>query len=397
MSANVTILLVSADPKLRREVDSALGALEDISAVVHQASEVRQGLEMLRGRRPTLALIEMGRDLRPLELFAEEAAHASHETAVAAVFSAEVFGHDISESAVLIAALRAGVRDFLRRPLSTADLGQLLDRLVKPAPAGPAHIGAITAFMSNKGGVGKSTLAINTACGLATRHPGRVLMIDASLQLGVTSAMLDLKPATSLTDAVRERDRLDETLLRQLAVPHPCGLHLLTAPADAVEAAQVTDEVMARVLTLGRRAYDHVIVDCFPLLDGVMIAILDLCDRAYLVLESVVPTVLGAAKLLQVLETLGFPAERQRVIINRYSSFAGNLKPEDVSARLQRSIDHVIPYQKKLLIAANLGKPYILTASGWFSRFVPALWKLVDEVEAIKPVGRPARATRPTK
>ena len=63
-------------------------------------------------------------------------------------------------------------------------------------------------------------------------------------------AMLDLKPATSLTDAFRERDRLDETLLRQLAVPHSCGLHLLAAPPDAVEAAQVSDEVIARVLTL---------------------------------------------------------------------------------------------------------------------------------------------------
>ena len=44
--------------------------------------------------------------------------------------------------------------------------------------------------------------------------------------------LLDLRPETSLTDAVRERDRLDETLIRRLATPHECGLHLLAAPAD---------------------------------------------------------------------------------------------------------------------------------------------------------------------
>ena len=62
---------------------------------------------------------------------------ASPGTVVAAVFSADVFGPDVSESAVIIAALRAGVKDFLRRPLSSADLGQLIDRLTRRAILAP--------------------------------------------------------------------------------------------------------------------------------------------------------------------------------------------------------------------------------------------------------------------
>ena len=117
--------------------------------------------------------------------------------------------------------------------------------------------------------------------------------------MGVCATMLDLKPVTTMTDAYHERDRLDETLLRQLATPHASGLHLLAAPADAVEAAYIDDEVMSRILTLARRTYDYVIVDSFPMLDRVMMAVLDLSDQAYIVLESVVPTVLGGAKLLE--------------------------------------------------------------------------------------------------
>src|SRR5262249_20610635 len=142
----------------------------------------------------------------------------------------------------------------------------------------------------------------NVACGLAQRHPEQVLLIDASIQMGVAAALLDLKPATTLTDAIRERDRLDETLLRQVAVPHSSGLHLLAAPADAVEAAEIDDEAMSRILTLARRAYDFVFVDTFPMLDQVMMAVLDVSDRAYIVLESVVPTVLGIVRLLRLLE-----------------------------------------------------------------------------------------------
>jgi pilus assembly protein CpaE len=392
VTVSLQILIVGPDPQLRREFDAALAGLADTSAVVHAVTDFRQGAEVARGRRPDLAVVEMGKDLRPLTTFAAEVSTSSPETVVAAAFSPALFGHEVSESAVLITALRAGVRDFLRRPLSSADLEQLLSRLGAPSVQGPAAIGTVTCFISNKGGVGKSTLAVNTACALAERSPGRVLLVDASLQMGVCAALLDLRPTTTLTDACQERDRLDSTLVRQLATVHETGLHLLAAPADAVEASAVDDEVMARVLTLGRRAYDHVLVDSFPLLDRVMMTVLDVSDREFVLLESLVPTVLGAVKLLQVLQTLGFPADRQRLILNRYERFGGNLTPDDVARRLGRPVDHVIPYQKQLLTAANVGRPYILDASRLFSRFRPAVLRLADDIEGLQPSGRTARA-----
>ena len=163
-------------------------------------------------------------------------------------------------------------------------------------------MGRVVCFVSNKGGVGKSTTAVNAACGLALRHPGRVLLVDASLQMGVGASLLDLTPATSLLDVVREADRLDEILLRQLAAPHSSGLHLLAAPDDAVAASEIDDEIISRLVTLARRTYDFVIVDTFPMLDRAMVAVLDHSDRAYVVLENVVPTVLGGVKFLQVLK-----------------------------------------------------------------------------------------------
>ena len=77
---------------------------------------------------------------------------------------------------------------------------------------------ASASFLSNKGGVGKSTLAVNVATALALKHPDDVLLIDTSLQIGSCAMLLDIKPTTSIVDAVRERDRLDETLLRHLTL-----------------------------------------------------------------------------------------------------------------------------------------------------------------------------------
>ena len=247
----------------------------------------------------------MGGDVRPLRAFAEEVAVISPETTVAAVFRPDVFGQNVSESALFIEAIRAGVKDFLRRPVSSSEVADLLRRVERAALLQTGRIGKIVSFVSNKGGVGKSMLAVNAACGLAMRRPGNVLLVDAALQMGNCASLLDLTPTASLIDAARESGRLDETLIRQLAFPHSTGLHLLAAPPDPIEADEVDDEVLTRVLTLARHTYDFVIVDTFPMLDRAMVAVLDLSDRAYVVLENVVPTLLGGVKFVEVLQGLG--------------------------------------------------------------------------------------------
>ncbi len=366
MPVTLNILTVSPDPRFREELDSALASLDDLHPVVHHAGDIRQAVEAARSRRPKLALVEMGSDVRPLQTFAQEASLVSPETTVAAVFRPDVFAPDVPESTILIQALRGGVKDFLRRPVSSNELSELLRRIQRSAVRQASCMGRIVAFVSNKGGVGKSTTAVNAACGLAVRHPQRVLLIDASLQMGVCASLLDLTPATSLSDVVREKDRLDETLIRQLAVSHPCGLHLLAAPAEAVDAADIDDEVMSRILTLARRTYDFVIVDTFPMLDRAIVAVLDLSDRAYVVLENVVPTVLGGVKFLEVLRGLGVSGERQRVVLNRHTNLPGSVSPADVANRLGHSVDHVIPFDKGVVIAANIGQPYVLRPSRFF-------------------------------
>jgi pilus assembly protein CpaE len=386
--ANSQVLLVSSDPKLADELEAALPAAGSIRPVIHQVTDFRQAAEAVRSRRPWMVVAEMGTDLRNLKTLSQEVAAASPETILVAVFRPDVFGPDVSESAVLIEAIRLGVRDFIRRPISNTDLVQLLNRLVNRSENVPRPFGRIVSMISNKGGVGKSTLSVNAATSLAMRHPGRVLLVDASLQMGVCSSMLDLQPTLTLTDAYRQQDRLDELLLRQLATQHPSGLHLLAAPENAVEGVKIDDEVIARVLTLARRAYDYVIVDTFPMLDRVMMAVLDLSDRVYLILENVVPTVLSGAKLIELLDSLNFNASQQQVVLNRYARRPGNLRPIDVATRLGRSVDHVLPFHSRVIASANSGRPFVLDVSR-FSALGRRMQHLVREIE--RPAEQPAQ------
>lgn len=398
MASDTHVLIVGADTRLRDEYTAALPARSDTTPVVHYVADFRRAVEMARSRRPALAVAELTPDLTALRSFADELAVASPETRLIGAFRPEIFIHEASESALLIEALRAGVCDFLRRPISAVDLSQMLNRLRQRALAAPPRLGKQVAFLSNKGGVGKSTLSVNAAVGLARTNPGRVLLVDASLQMGVCAAMLNLQPTLSLTDAAREHARLDEMLLRQLATPHESGLELLAAPADAVESAEVTDEIMSRVLSLARRTYDYVVVDTFPMFDRVVMAVLDQTSEAYVVLENVVPTVLGVDRFLDLLDSIGYPQEKQRLVLNRYSRRHGSLLPRDAEERLDREMFLVVPYDPQLVHAANLGRPY-LAGRHPFSTTARRLWRLVRDIElgTLPRAAGPSPAAEPTE
>ena len=223
------------------------------------------------------------------------------------------------------------------------------------------------------------------------RHPGQVLLVDGSLQLGVCAVMLNFTPQTTIVDAIREKDRLDETLLRELTVTHDCGLSLLAAPNNAAEASEVDEEGIYRVLNLARRTFRYVVVDTFPMLDSVVMAVLDLSRLTYIIMQGTAPNVIGTAKLLPILEGLGCPLERQRLVLNQnYRDFVANLTQAEIEERLVREFDHAFPYQKRLLTSANLGEPYILQANRHFG-FGRSAHGLVDEIEQILPVGNEAK------
>lgn len=384
MSPNLQVLLVGADRSLEEEFSSALGSIPDRQGAIQFAETYREAVDLARRRQPTLIVVEIDREIDQITGLLKDLQELVPQAAIAGTFKPDRLEQWQSESATLIELMRAQMRDFLHRPLSTTELRAVLDRLFSRVPgAGASSYGHVASFMSNKGGVGKSVLAVNVACGLAMRHPDDVLLIDTSLQLGMCAFMLDLKPTTSIVDAIRERERLDRTLLRHLTLRHPCGLRLLAAPADALEAVEVDDEAIARVLNMARRSFQYVVIDTFPMVDTVLMTVLDLTDLAFIVVQGTAPAVAGAARLLPMIDGLGISAARQRVVLNyNYKSFLGDLRPADIGGRLQRHIDYVVPYEKRVLVSMNTGVPPILRASRW-QRFGRAINQVIDEVSGL--------------
>lgn len=378
---NLRVLIVSSDLTLEEEFRSALSGVTDRHDVIHFADTYHAAIEVARRRQPAFVLIELDRDMEEVATLSKDIQELAPGAAIVGAFKPAWLERGPAESTTIIGLLRSQMRDFIRRPLSTTELRAVLDRLVsRPRATSSSAQGRVASFMSNKGGVGKSTLAVNVACGLALRHPDEVVLIDASLQLGTCAFMLDLKPTTSIVDAIRERDRLDRTLLRHLTLRHDSGLRVLAAPVDALESAEVDDEAITRIVNMARRSFQYVIVDTFPMLDSVLMAILDSTDLAFIVVQGTAPAVAGAARLLPTLEGLGLSTPRQRLVVNQnYKPFLGNLRPVDIAERLQRTVDYAVPYETRVLVSMNTGSPPILRARIW-QRFPRVINQMVDEI-----------------
>ncbi|MEO0650970.1 MAG: AAA family ATPase [Planctomycetota bacterium] len=393
MTRRIDIQLVGSE-SLAAEVRAAAEVLDGAQYVVRSEPDFTRGVEAVRDRGPEVCVLDLSTSASVVQAAAEELNRSTPGTLLVAAYRPDQ-GGALEQREEWIALMRAGLRDFLRRPVSARELAEVLERQVQGTRRGGAT-GRLACFASNKGGVGKSTLALNAAVLLAKSHPGRVLLVDASLQLGTCASMLDLDPESTVTDATRELYRLDETLLRTLSLEHRSGLHLLAAPRDASEAAEIDDTSMGRVLAVARRTFDWVIVDTFPLLDGIAMTALDLADRVWVVTTPAVPTLRGTAAYLEVIERLGVPRERIRIALNgAHPSFAGALSDSDVAARLDRPVDERVRHAKGFLISSDQGVPFVERARG-FSGASRALRRIARDIEALptrhsEPVGQEVR------
>jgi pilus assembly protein CpaE len=382
MNSAPKIVIISSETAMQAEFEDALASLSNLSPIIHMARSHREGIEIARSRQPDIIIIEIDNNLEVFKIFAEEIKIVAPNAIIIAVFNSNIFNTEESESNFIIDAFRAGASDFLRRPISRSDLEFVLMHIFRrKTDIKTQQLGKIITFFTNKGGVGKSTISTSVACILARKYPGKILLLDASLQFGICSGLLDLKPVTTLADAAKQFSRLDETLLQELTTPHDSGLYLLAAPFNALEAASIDDDIISRVLTLARRVYEIIIIDTFPMIDRVMMGILDLTDKTYLITESLVPVLHGTRQLLNILDELGYKKDNRRIILNKYSNSLGHLKPQIIIDEMKFKIDYIVPYEKKLTVAANLGEPFVLRNNWLTSKFTKTIKHIADDIE----------------
>jgi pilus assembly protein CpaE len=218
------------------------------------------------------------------------------------------------------------------------------------------------AVFSPKGGVGRTTVAVNLAIAAATELGKSVVLMDGSFQFGDVGVLLNLNPKNkSIADLVPELEQGEPESLDTFVINHSAGVRVLLAPPSPEMAELITPIAVRRVLEALRRQHDLVVVDCTSWFNDTTLAILDAADVVLTMLSLEITSIKNMRLFLEVAEQLGYEHGKVKLVLNRADSSLG-IRVADVENSIGRKVDHTIVSDgRSVVYALNRGVPFFLS------------------------------------
>jgi pilus assembly protein CpaE len=376
MADQIRVLIVDDIQETRDHLTKLLSFETDIE-VVGAAASGSECLSMAIRLQPDVVLMDI--NMPDMDGIAATE-KLSAEVPATAVVMMSVQG----EADYLRRSMLAGAREFLVKPFSsdelTASIRQVYTReqdkqsrlAAAPMAAGPAGgdrasgeggpEGQIIAIFSPKGGVGRTTVAVNMAIAAATELGKSVLLMDGSFQFGDVGVLLNLNPKNkSIADLVPELEAGEPESLDTFIINHSAGIRVLLAPPSPEMAELITPAGVKRVLEALRRGHDLVIVDCTSWFNETTLAILDAADVILTMLSLEITSIKNMRLFLEVAEQLGYEQDKVKLVLNRADSSLG-IRVQDVESSIGRKVDHTIVSDgRSVVYALNRGVPFFLS------------------------------------
>ena len=354
-------VLIAEHNSVRREQLRAALSNDEIET----AGLARDGAETIRlaqALRPDIVLLAA--DLPPSDGFA-----AAELLAVSGLPLETILLCDEDSDLSLRRAMRAGAREVLCRTISSGELCAAVQSvyaasLRRRSPMSAADLkplGQVIAVSGAKGGVGKTTLAVNLAAALSVDTGEPTVLLDLSTQFGDAALLLNLFPRRTLADLVSaDLVDLDAPLLEDHLERHECGLKLLAGASAPLLLDALTPALMGLILRLLRADYKHVILDVPAELTETNRRALALADRVLLIADLFDLMTLANTRLW--LEAV--PLNTVQIVLNRVSP-SNKLQAADVMQTLGRAVETLILNDGKLVPASvNSGMPFTLSHPG---------------------------------
>lgn len=343
-----------------------------------------QPVAWLRRQQPDVALIDL--DVPNAISIMREIATALPQVTMLAVVTPQ----RLSE---LQEALMAGASSFVAFPIEPNQFTATVMRATQETPKqeNRKKRGHMVAVVGLKGGVGRTTLAVNMAIALRQRIDGDVILMEAHHGLSDLAINLNLLSRHTLASLAQESN-VDADLLQGHLQPHASRIKVLAAPPDVSQLVELPIPMWQSILNQLVEMAAYVVVDTSAVADAVLSEVLTHADDIIVVTGPDLASLRSAVVLLQTLDAESNVQGRTHVVLNR-AGVRGGIAEAACAKQVGEPIAISLPDDAALAtFALNRGVPFVLShPRSILSRKVQELVSKLFDVKAVPQVAKEGR------
>lgn len=330
---NSTVFVLDKNENSREIIKSFIENLDFVSEV-KLYDDFTRGYEDIKLAENPVVILDISEDFAGLDEIAGKLKLVTSKIIITSV--------NYSTNTI-IKALRLGAKEFLPKPVLREDLVRVLSMLASISPENEVSQSKIITVYSNKGGIGKTTIAVNLAAELAKVTKDKVALVDLNLQLGDISTFLNLNPPFDVNYVIRRLiDKEENILIKGFEKYKDLSLYVLSDPSYIEQSESITTQQITTLFSALKKVFPYIVVDMSSNIDPISLKILDSSDWIMFTTIVNIPAIRNAQRCLNLFRSRKYPSNKVKIVINRYME-NDEIKIEDIENTLGESVYWKIP------------------------------------------------------
>ena len=262
----------------------------------------------------------------------------------------------------IIKAVRLGAKEIISYPVIKSEFVDVMVRVKKQLSANyqkQNKCRMITVF-SNKGGIGKTSIAANLAYQLAQITKENVALIDLNFQLGDITTFMDLQPSFGIPYMFQNLGSLNKDfLLSTMERYKNTSLYVLADPPYFKQAQTISQKQLSLFFEVLKGSFSYIVVDTESSFDVKTITTLDYSDLIFLVTIVNLPALRNCQRCLEIFDKLGYDKDKVQILVNRYME-NDEITLDEVEEVLKKNVYWKIP-NNYFALMASINKGILLS------------------------------------